>query len=420
MASSLFVDVDLLRRNPPYRAVFVARLISVLSLGILVVAVPVQVLALTGSLWEVSIATALDGVGMAAGLLVGGVLADRHDRRTLILSARGLCGVGFLALALNGILAAPSVLALYLVSAWDGFFGALGLTALMASTPMLVGRDNLAAAGALSMMTVRLGAVLAPLVGGIVLGLGGVTANYLLAGVGTFATLIPLVRLPHLRPEPAAPQHPLCAIVAGFGYLAHNRLVGAVMLAGTIQAMFSATRVLFPALALGGGLGATGIGLLYAAVPLGATIGALTSGWVRLVTRPGLVLLGAIGVGAAVVATLALAPPLAAVLPLLLLLGYAGSIAALIQSVLVQAHTPDAMLGRVSSLWSAQDVVGEAAGALTLGWLGRTSPLFGAVWLGLGGVAAVLAMLLGCGHLRRASAHALSPAAATATVGQGA
>ncbi|MBW6528626.1 enterobactin transporter EntS [Sphingomonas sp. RHCKR7] len=390
-----------MRRHRPFRALFVARLMSVFSLGILVIAVPVQIQALTGSVWQVSVATALDGAGMAGGMLVGGVLADRHDRRALILVARALCGVGFVLLALNGLLAAPSLAALYLVSAWDGFFGALGLTALMAATPALVGRADLAAAGALTMITVRMGAILAPLVGGAVLGFGGVTANYLLAGLGTLATLIPLTRLPTLRPPPAAPQHPLRAIAAGLAYLGRDRLVAAVMLAGTLHATFGATRVLFPALASMNRLDGVATGSLYAAVPLGAMLGAVTSGWVARVRRPGVLLLGAIGVCAAAVAALGAAPGLPALLIVLAVLGYAGSIAALVQAILVQTHTPEAMLGRVSSLWSAQDIVGETAGAMTLGAFARLSPLLGAAWLGLGGLAAAGALLVGCGPLRR-------------------
>ncbi len=86
---------------------------------------------------------------MFIGLMLGGVLADRYDRRKLILFARGTCGLGFVALSLNAFAPAPSLWALYLLAAWDGFFGALGMTALMAVIPLLVGRENLAAAGGL-------------------------------------------------------------------------------------------------------------------------------------------------------------------------------------------------------------------------------------------------------------------------------
>ena len=70
-------------------------MISVFAFGILMVAVPVQIHQLTGSTLQVGAAMALDGIGMFAGLMCGGVLADRMDRRRLILLGRSLCGLAF-------------------------------------------------------------------------------------------------------------------------------------------------------------------------------------------------------------------------------------------------------------------------------------------------------------------------------------
>jgi ENTS family enterobactin (siderophore) exporter len=370
--SSLFVDFGLLRQNAHFRAVFVARLMSVFALGLLTVAVPVQIHALTGSTLQVGLALALDGAGMFLGLLCGGVCADRYDRRRLILSARALCGIGFLVLAGNSFISAPSLLALYLVSFWDGFFGAMGITALMAAIPGLVGREHLPAAGALSMTITRLGAVLAPLAGSLVIAAAGMRWNYLLAGIGTLGTLLPLRRLPTLLPQGAAGENPLQAIAEGFRFLLRHRVVGAVIVLGTVQALLSAVRVLFAALSTDAyGDVAMGVGLLFAAVPLGALCGALTSGWVGGPRRPGVMLLSCVVAAASLVAMLGFTTHLVPALIVLVLLGYVGSIASLLQFVLVQRHTPDGLLGRVNSLWSAQDVVGDSAGALGVGALAR-------------------------------------------------
>jgi ENTS family enterobactin (siderophore) exporter len=188
----------------------------------------------------------------------------------------------------------------------------------------------------------------------------------------------------------------------GFSYLLENRIVGAIVVVGTLQAMFSAIRVLFPSLAEAAGVGGMQTGLLYSAVPLGAMIGAFTSGWVGGFSRPGLLAIGTVCTCAALVAILGIAGHIVPLLLTLVLFGYAGSIAALLQYMLVQTHTPDAMLGRISGLWSAQDVVGDSGGALAMGALGRVfSPLLGAVWFGLGGLAAGLAMASAFGKLRR-------------------
>ncbi|MBL3397527.1 MFS transporter, partial [Klebsiella pneumoniae] len=77
----------------------------------------------------------------------------RYERRRLILFARSTCGIGFVGLCLNALLPSPSLAAIYLLAVWDGFFGAVGVTALLAATPALVGRENIVQAGAISMLT---------------------------------------------------------------------------------------------------------------------------------------------------------------------------------------------------------------------------------------------------------------------------
>lgn len=400
--SSLFVDFSLLRLNPRFRAIFLARLMSVLALGILNVAVPLQMYQLTGSTLQVGLAVTLDGAGMFVGLLCGGVLADRHDRRRLILLARGLCGAGFLLLALNSAIAAPSVTALLLVACWDGFFGAIGISALMAALPGIVGREHLAAAGALSMLVVRLGAVLAPAVGGLLMAVAGAGGNYLLAGIGTLATLLPLLRLPPLPPPASAGAvPPLRALGDGLAFLRRHRVLGPVLLLGTLQTMLASLRILFPALAAAQGSAA--VGLMYAALPLGAMLAAFGSGWLRDIRQPGRLLLLAVLLSGLAVLLLGLCGALWPALLALVLFGYLLALASLLQFMLIQTQTPDALLGRVNSLYSAQGVLADAGGALGLGLLaGLLSPALALAASGLTLATLTLLLALGAVALRRA------------------
>ncbi|CAI2398973.1 enterobactin transporter EntS [Serratia ficaria] len=401
---SIFVNFGLLKRNENFRAIFIARLLSVLALGMLAVGVPVQIQAMTGSTLQVGIAVALDGAGMFVGLLLGGVLADRLDRRRLILFARTTCGLGFAALSYNAFLAAPSLAALYILAVWDGFFGALGMTALMAAIPALVGRENLATAGALSMLTVRLGAIVSPAVGGVVIVAYGVEWNYAIAAIGTLITLIPLFSLPGMRPEPQEPEHPLRSLATGIHFVFSHKIVCSVVIVGALISVISAVRVLFPALAeTAYHAGPAAIGLMYSAVPLGAMIGAFTSGWVTHVARPGMLLLGcAIGAFLAI-AALGVVGWLPLALIALACYGYLSAMASLLQYTLVQSHTPDRLLGRVNSVWTTQDVTGDSIGALGLGVLGRMlTPALSV--LAFGGVAALcgVGIALCVGPLRKA------------------
>lgn len=288
---SWLLNLSLLKTHPAFRAVFLARFISIVSLGLLGVAVPVQIQMMTHSTWQVGLSVTLTGGAMFIGLMVGGVLADRYERKKVILLARGTCGIGFIGLCVNALLPEPSLLAIYLLGLWDGFFASLGVTALLAATPALVGRENLMQAGAITMLTVRLGSVISPMLGGILLASGGVAWNYGLAAAGTFITLLPLLTLPRLPVPPQPRENPFIALLAAFRFLLASPLIGGIALLGGLVTMASAVRVLYPALAMSWQMSAAQIGLLYAAIPLGAAIGALTSGQLAHSVRPGLIML---------------------------------------------------------------------------------------------------------------------------------
>lgn len=371
----IFLDFSLLKTNRYFRAIFMARMLSVFALGMLAVGVPVQVQQMTGSTLQVGIAVTVEGIGTFIGLLWGGVLADRFDRRKLILFARGTCGIGFVFLSLNAYSASPSLWALYVLAAWDGFFGALGMTALMAVIPLLVGRQNLAAAGALSMITVRLGAIIAPALGGVLIVAGGVGLSFAVAAAGTLATLIPLVRLPVMKPEAREPEHPLRAMLGGVGFVCRHPVVGSVVLLGLLISVAGAVRILFPSLAENTWhVGLSQVGFMYSAVPLGAMIGAFTSGWVTHSVHPGKLLIVSACAAFAAIASLGIVGYFAVGLFALVCYGYFNAIASLLQFTLIQSYTPDRLLGRVNSLGTAQDVTGDSLGALSLGGLGRIMP----------------------------------------------
>ncbi|HEY1843382.1 MAG TPA: enterobactin transporter EntS [Buttiauxella sp.] len=365
--NSLLLNLSLLKTHPAFRAVFLARFISIVSLGLLGVAVPVQIQTLTGSSLQVGLAVTLTGGSMFIGLMMGGVLADRHERRRLILLARSTCGVGFIGLTINAALPEPTLAAIYLLGVWDGFFGAIGVTALLAATPALVGRENLMQAGAITMLTVRLGSVISPMMGGLLLASGGVVWNYGLASVGTFVTLIPLLSLPQLPPPPQARENPLLSLLGGLRFLFSHPIIGGIALVGALLTMASAVRVLYPALAGHWQMSAGQIGLMYAAVPLGAAIGALTSGRIAHHARPGVIMLATGIVSFVSIGLFSLMPVWGLGLACLALFGYLSAISSLLQYTLIQTLTPDGMLGRINGLWTAQNVTGDAIGAAILG-----------------------------------------------------
>jgi ENTS family enterobactin (siderophore) exporter len=134
--------------------------------------------------------------------------------------------------------------------------------------------------------------------------------------------------------------------------------------------MASAVRVLYPALAVEWRIPAAQIGVLYAAIPLGAATGALTSGRLAQHPRPGLLMLCS-SVGAFVaIGLFSLMPYWVLGAAFLALFGWLSAISSLLQYTLIQTQTPEAMLGRINGLWTAQNVTGDAIGAASWAGLG--------------------------------------------------
>jgi MFS transporter, ENTS family, enterobactin (siderophore) exporter len=396
---NILTDFSLLKVNTHFRNVFIARTVSLLTIGMLIVAIPQQVYQMTQDVFQVAIVTAFEGIAMFIGLLLGGVLSDRYDRKKLILFARLVCGLGFMGLAVNAMLDTPSLYVLYFLSAWDGFFGALGVTAMMAIMPIIVGRENIVQARAISMVSVRLATVISPAIGGIVIAASSVAWAYWIAMIGTLFTVLLLLGLPVLKPQTESEdEHPVQQLLQGFKFVFQNKVVGSTILIGTILGFTSAIRILFPQIVdqqFAGG--AFELGLMYSAVPLGATLGALLSGWTASLNRPGTVMIYASLAVFACMFLIGLSPWLLLTLVILSVFGYLSAIANLLQYSIVQGHTPDEYLGRINAIWLAQDASSDSIATTILGALTRFLPISSSIFIFSG-----LSFALGLGFLMSA------------------
>lgn len=379
----LVTDFSILKTNRHFRHIFIARTLSLLTIGMLIVAIPQQVYQMTHDLLHVAFATAIEGIAMFIGLLLGGILSDRYDRKKLILCARSLCGIGFIGLAVNAMLSSSSLSVIYFLSAWDGFFGALGVTAMMAVMPIIVGRENIMQARAVSMLSIRLATVIAPALGGIIIATTNIAAAYWIAAIGTLLTVMLLLKLPSLKPlqHNENTESPFKQLLLGFKFVFHHKIVGSTILIGTLLSFSSAIRIVFPQMVeqqFAGG--AFELGLMYSAVPLGSVVAAFLSGWTNQLIRPGNVMLYfCLAVFTSMIA-IGLSPWFSLTLFILTVFGYCSAVANLLQYSIVQGHTPDHYLGRINSIWLAQDASTDSIATTGLGLLTRFLPIASSIF----------------------------------------
>ncbi|GAA1859908.1 enterobactin transporter EntS [Pseudonocardia alni subsp. carboxydivorans] len=437
--ASLLVDVSPLREDRTFRNLFVARTILLFGVGIVAVTVPLEVYARTGSTPVVGMVTAIESAAFVVGYLGGGVLADRVDRWLLVRVTWLVSGTTFAGLAVNAAWIGSTPLTAALVAA-NGLSGATCITAMLAVTPSIVDRAKLHAVGALNTVSLRLGAVVAPAVGGIVFAVASAPWNYTAGALAAAATWVLLMVAPPpgrgrtsaagspppAGPGPGAPgppgtaegpgadatgdrpvadrppepaESPLVALRSGARFAVREPVVSGVMVAGLVGMIGGGSFVLVPAFVearFGGS--STVVGLMYSALAAGVVLGSLGSGWVRRSPRPGRLLLVLMVACYACYALAGAAPTVALVLAALVAAGATNAIEEVLRYTLLQLRTPDALLGRVNSLFAAQAMTGAAIGAVVAGSVGGVVGDGDALWVYntvTGLVAAATGLLLG-------------------------
>jgi MFS family permease len=392
------VDISSLRASRDLRLLVLGNVVSGLGTQAALVALPYQLYVQTGSAFLTGLLGAAELGPLIALALLGGALADRFDRRRLLL-------VDQLALvACAGALAAltfapgdPPVPALYVLGGLLAGFGAVQNVTRSAIVPNLVEPAQLRSAIALNFGLFQLTLVVGPALGGLLIGVLGVGAAYTVDAVSCFAMVGALVAMapqpPHGGGDTASIGR---SIGEGLRFVRTNEALMGSFAIDLMAMTFGMPRALFPVLSVSVyHAGAEGTGLLFAAVSVGATIAALTTGWLEHARRLGLIVVWAVAVWGAAIALAGLAGSLALAAVLLAVAGAADSVSAVCRSTINQTVTPDAMRGRMSSVFSLVVTSGPRLGDVESGAVaGLAGPRFSVVSGGLAcllGVGAIVA-----------------------------
>jgi MFS family permease len=285
-------------QNPHFRRLWLANIVTVIGAQLTVVAVPAQIYAMTGSSAYVGLTGVFGLVPLVVFGLWGGALADHFDRRTLLLvTTAGLIGTSALFWAQAAVDNQNVWLLLGLFAVQQAFF-AINQPTRSAVLPKLLPADQLPAANSLSMTLFMAGAIAGPLVGGALIPVLGFAWLYLADTVCLFATLWAVLLLPRLPVVGATGTPGLRSVIDGFVYLRGHPVLLMSFLVDIIAMVFGMPRALFPQMAhesFGGpGEGGLAFALLFAAIPAGALVGGVLSGWVSRIDRQGLAVVLAI------------------------------------------------------------------------------------------------------------------------------
>ena len=379
-----------------------------------------QVYELSGSLAQAGLVGAAQAVALLVLSPLGGVYADRLDRRRLLQWSQGsamVVAAVLAALSLSGSVSSWQVLVSVVLSTAAATFDQPARNALI---PALVPASQLPQAFALLNPSRELAVLLGPALAGVLIAAGGPGLVYVGDAV-TYAVLVVVLRLVRVAGLPGAPRHePVWRQIAdGFAFVKRRRIVWMMMSLDLSATLFSSYRVVLPALALTRlRIGAQGYGLLSAMPSLGALLA--TYAVFRVVGRSrrlgGVLLVSTVAYGLSAVLLARAFEVWSAVLALLLL-GACDAMATTIRQAAVQLETPHELRGRVSATYQMASRGGPAVGDSLMG--AGAAALGPAISLALGGVATVAyaSVFLGRGNAVRSYRGAQEATATPADVG---
>ena len=376
LAPRFVLDTRPLRRRD-FRNLWLGQMVSTIGSEIAVVAVPYQVYTQTHSTALVGLLGLASLVPLLVVPLVGGAIADAHDRRAVLLRTElGMTAVALLFLG-NALLRHPQVWALFLLQSLAVAVFSLGRPAMSALGPRLVPDEEFEAANAIEGVYGSLAAAAGPAVGGLIIAGAGVPWTFGIDAATFAASLLALRSLSPQLPEIEEVERPsLRSIVDGFRFLKSRQALIGIFAVDTNAMVFGMPSALFPAIALHRLHGsASTVGYLYAAPYAGALVCSLASGWTSHVRRQGVAVTFFACLWGAAIAAFGFATTLWPALVLLAIAGAADFFSAVLRSTILLRTTPDHLRGRLLGIEFTQVASAPSLGDLEAGVLASLTSL---------------------------------------------
>lgn len=371
----LLPDLAPLQRPGDFRLLYAGQAVSGFGSAVTYVVLPVQMYQLTKSSVMVGLLGVAEFVPMLLMAFLGGVLADRFNRRRLLVAADTLMAATLVALTVNALQPAPNVNLLFAAAAFLAALNSVHRPAIEAMTPQLVRADEMTAVSALNSIRHNIAYIAGPgLAGWIAVKYGAAVAF----GLDAASYLAAIAALLAMRQkvfqsgeEGAITWHTLAE---GWHYaLERKDLLGTYLI--DMNAMFfGMPNALFPA--FGAIFGEQNVGWLYSAGPVGALLCSVTSGWAKHIVHHGQAIAWAAGLWGVAIIGFGLSQNLWLALFFLACAGAADMVSGIFRGTLWNQTIPARLRGRTAAI--------EMVSYLSGPYLGNAEAGFAARLLGLG------------------------------------
>lgn len=390
-----------------YRLFWIGQLISLIGTWMQGTAQAWLVLQLTNSPLALGVVTTFQTLPIMALALFGGAIADRLPKYRLVLATQT---VALVQAAAFGLLVATDRIQLpyiYGLALLLGIVNAIDTPTRQSFVSELVGRDDLPSAVALNSVLFNSARIIGPVIAGVLIARLGIAPAFYINAASFLGVISGLLLMDRAAFRPAPPRTSdsiLRGVKEGLIYAWRTPAVLLVLVVvaciGTFGYNFNVVLPLLAGFVLH--TDATGFGLLSACLGAGSLLGALTTAYTRQVTMRRL-LIGS-GAFSLIFIALAVSPSFALSAALLVGLGFAGITFATTANTLLQLTVPDALRGRVMSLYILLFAGSTPIGGMLIGSLSTTIGV--SATLALCGGLCLLGVLSMVAYRRRLAARA--------------
>jgi MFS family permease len=332
------------------------------------------ILQLTDSAFYLGLVGLVRAVPALTITLIGGVLADRLDRRRLLLFTQTTAGLLALILGVLDLTGIVTVWQILLLAFLSAVVMAVDNPTRQAFVPDLVGKENIASAVGLNSAAWNAAAVIGPSLAGVLVATISTAGAFFLNGLSYVAVVYAVWRIAPRPPQPRSRQSILQNLSDGLSFIAKDRRIWGLVVVLAVPTFLAGPYSQFMPIFAQDVLhrGAGGYGLLMGVTGVGSLVGALLVGKVGRSKHNGLVLLILTVSFAAVLVLFAMSRWFIPSLAFLLVIGATQTLFMAIGNTLLQLNVPEQMRGRVMSVYSLIPMGVMPLGSMILGSIGAT------------------------------------------------
>jgi MFS family permease len=378
-----------LARNRDFTILWVGETISELGSTMALFVFPLLGYRLTHSTLAAATLTTADLLGMAVIMLPAGILADRYDRRALMLCSSAAGAALFASLAVAGSFGALTMPHLFLVALGSGVVAGIFQPAQMAAIRTVVETEDLPTAFSQNQARQHIASLLGGPLGGVLYAVRA-WAPFAVDAVSFCVSCLTLSRIrTDLRPHPraGAPTRPLQQVKEGYRFIWHQPFFRTLLIfSATSNLLVNACFMVVSLRLIRDHYAPAQIGLVSTFAGVGGILGALAAPYVIDRLRTG---------------TLTVAVAWMCVLPLVPLVWWATPLGACVSVFFLLLLNPagNAGIGSYRAAMTPDDLqgrVGSAMGFVSMGVMPFAPVLGGFALSALGGAGAISLLVVGC------------------------